>query len=196
MSHESPMMKAQEGDSIVIVQFKWEGVQNTKATEENGRPIFDDVLKVYISTPGSKNQTATHEVERRFWTPDGEKPRIRENQQIKQRFREQLRAWQDNNAEELAGTPLRELGISAAQVEECKAAGIHTVETLAGLSDTNLFMGARKLRDLANAYMEKAEGNAPLTRLTAENDELKKRIEELEAKLEAKPKPGRAKKAA
>lgn len=195
--YESPMIGHKEDGGLVIVQFKWEAAKNPRSSEDEGRPIFDNVLRVYITTPGNKNQVTTHEIERHFWVPEGEEPKVRVNAELKRRFRIPLEAWQSDNAAELAGTPLRELpGMDAAIIATLKDVGIHTVEALGGLSDTNMFMGARKWRELAKAYLDEAQGKAPLSKLAAENDDLKARIAELEARLdEPKNRGGRPKKA-
>ena len=185
MTQESPMMKHVEGDGVLFVKFKWDGVKNERSSEEHARPIYDKVLRVFITAPGNKNQVTTHEVERHFWVPEGDEPRVRTNDAVKARFREQLNAWENNNAEELAGTPLNELpGMDAAEVATCKEMGVHTVEALAGISDTNLFMGARKWRTLAQAFMDKAEGNAPMSKLAAENEALKVQLQDLSERLD------------
>ena len=198
--HESPIMKCQEGDSFLLVQFVWDGVKNDRASDEHGRPIYDKVLRVHITTPGSKNQEVTHEIERHFWVPEGEEPKVRVNQNLRARFRAQLEAWESNAAEELAGTPLRELpGFDAAQIKTCKEVGIHPVEALAALADTNLCMGPRTGRELAQGYMEKAEGDSGLSKLTAENESLRKQLEDMQKQLDElseKKKPGRPKKEA
>ena len=186
---KSPMMKHGEGKSFCLVQFEWVEAKNGAASDREGRAVFDKVLRVYIQAPGSKNQIASHEIERHFWASKGEKPRKRVNQQLRDRYREQLAAWERQESGvllELQGTPLRELhGLDVAQVAELKDLQIHTVEQLAALSDAHLFMGARKWREMAQAYLEQADQQAPLSRFAAENEGLRGEVDQLKAQVEA-----------
>ena len=196
--HESPMMKCKEGDDFVFVQFKWEPAKNNAQSEKEGRPIYDRVLRAYITVPGSKNQVMAKEVERRFWVAEGEPekaPRI--NEDMRMRFREQLAAFEAGSAEELTGTPLKELvSLDVAAIASLKDAGIYTIEALAGVADANLFMGVRKWREEAKAYLEKADGDT--SSLVAENERMKDEIADLKRQVEelAKPKGRKTKEAA
>ena len=49
---ESQMMRCEDGDGFLLVQFKWEAVKNEFASKAQGQPIYDQVLRVYITTPG------------------------------------------------------------------------------------------------------------------------------------------------
>lgn len=199
-SLQSPMMRHEEDGGMVFVQFKWESVRNDRMSEQHGRPVHDKVLRVYITAPGNKNQVAAHEVERHFWSPEGEEQKIRTNHIVANRFHKQLGAWKTDAAEQLSGTPLQELvALDVAQIATCKDMGIHTVEALANISDNDLFLGARQWRDLANAYLAKANDQQPLAELVAKNEEqateiefLKQQLAELKASIDnPKGKPGR-----
>ena len=125
---KSPIMKADEGGNIVLVELEWAEERNESQSQDQNRPVFDKILRAYISAPNAKNQVATHIIERHFWAPEGEERRVKVNEELKARFHRQIEAWNANNAEELSGTPLRELsGLDVAQVAELKAQGIHTV---------------------------------------------------------------------
>ena len=182
---KSPLMY--HGSSVVY--FEWTEAKNGAESDKQGRVVFDKILRVYIQAPRMKNQIVAHEVERHFWTPEGEPPRKRVNDKIKARYREQLVAWEQRDAAaltELAGTPLRELhALDVAQIAELKATGIHTVEQLAGLADVHLFMGAAKWREMARAYLEQANQQAPLGRLAAENEDLRAQIKHLQGQVES-----------
>jgi hypothetical protein len=67
---------------------------------------------------------------------------------------------------------------------EFKAMHIHTVEQLAGISDSNLsWLGARELRDKAIAWLAQADGGKETMRLTAENATLKADMEDLKRQM-------------
>ena len=182
MQNESPMMKHQDGDGYNIVQFKWETRPNSAASTAQGRPIHDKVKMVYIRS--SKNQTVSHELERHFWAPDGQEPRIRQNEDLKARYRVQLDAWDAGTAEELQGTPLDRLSIlDIGIIASLKEMGIHTVETLASLTDSDLFAGGRTWREHARVFIKEAEGNAPMAELIKKNENLELKVMEMEDQI-------------
>ncbi len=183
MSELSPMMKADDGN---IVQFWWDNARNEGASEKAGRPVFDKVAKIRITSPGMKNQEVTHEVLREFWQMDDEpkrNPRI--NQGVMDTYRRQFDAWERNAAEEHAGTPLSEIRyFDVATVASLKEMGFHTVEALAGAADTAVqFLGGLKWREIARNYLASAADQQPLVALSAENDALKKSVAEMQAKM-------------
>lgn len=196
MQTESPLMRGNDGN---LVKFFWVQARNDRSSDEQGRPIYDKVLKIEIMSPGAKNQLVTHEVRREFWVQEGETRPPRVNQQLERQYAEQLRAWEANSAEELAGTPLHEIrAFDVGIIASLKEMNFHTVEALASAPDTALsFMGGRKWQELARNYLKEADGQKPLAELTARNEELEMKVMELEDRLKAldteDKKPGRKK---
>ena len=63
---------------------------------------------------------------------------------------------------------------------------IHTAEALAGLDGANLSrlgMGGRELKTQAEAWIAKATGSAGISKLAAENEALKARLDAMEAMM-------------
>lgn len=206
---ESPLMRHREGESFLFVKFKWDQVRNNAASDKAGRPIYDKALKIFISQPANaKNQEMSYEIERHIWRGDDQEPEVRIKHDLVNRFREVYEAFKKNNSAAMAGTPISELpGLDIAQVAALREMQIHTVEALSALSDSQLFPGARKWREMAKAYLQKAEGNAPLQAAIAENEKLKDEVAQLREQVQAlaaqmggegeeKRGPGRPKKAA
>jgi hypothetical protein len=83
---------------------------------------------------------------------------------------------------------------------ELKAMHIHTVEQLAGISDQNLtWLGARELRDKADAWLKQANSGKEVLRLEAVNAQLtedlallRAQVKELNARFEAQLQAGDA----
>lgn len=157
----------------LAVRFYKEPVLNTAETEQQGRPVYEEVDYVEISVPGDRTNIVCKRV----------------TEQHKREYAQQYAAFKAGDAEQLVGTPLAQWpGISRAQVKELEFFRCRTVEQLAELSDTSI--GAigpiRRLRDNAKAYLEAAKGLAPVSRLQGELDKaleetaaLKQQLEEL-----------------
>lgn len=182
---QSPMMQYQVNGKLEhLVQFEMVEAKNEGESRRQGRAVFDKVVRAFISSPGAPNQVVTKEIERVFWAPEGERPKVRANDILKRRYAEHLKAWQaqdDGGMGDLQGTPLRELhGLDVAQIAELRDQKIHTVEQLAALDDAHLFMGARAWREMARAHLEAAAGAAPMNRLAAENEALKDQVAQLQ----------------
>lgn len=201
MDIKSPMMRwNQPGGGFSIVQFERATVRNSAASAAEGRPIYDKILRVYITPPGQKNQVVTHELERVFYAPEGQQPRIRRHEVYWPVFQEHLRAWDDGSGASMTGTPLNELrALDMSIVASLREMGIHTVEHLAALPDAHLPMGGRTWRELAAGYLKQAEGQKPLAEMAARLARLEEDNAALKAQLagqgiepaEGKPRRGR-----
>lgn len=146
--------------------------KNNFHSEQEGRPIFDDVIMLEVIAPGSNGASPVFEVERIIRdTLDADKVQIIRAPQYEQYvdFINRFKA----NAEDmsLAGTPLKEWSeISRSKAAELKAAGITSVETLAALSDNQLHRigpDGRTWRDKAVAYLANSKDDAYATELAA-----------------------------
>lgn len=205
------MYKCEDGN---IVSFLESAVRNQYASTNEGRPVFDTVLYAEITSPGQKNQIHRIEVERKLH--DGTvKRRVWQNTErgllyMDDRFSKQLDAWRKGRTDTaVQGMPLSAYPmVDVAQAASLRATGVHSVEQLAAVPDANLGnLGpqGRQLRDGAKAFLAAAAGQAPLERLTSENNDLKDRIAIMERQMaqlvaedpEAEPekkKPGRPRK--
>lgn len=163
------------------VHFEWQPTKNEKASEEAGRPIFDKTLIVYVTSPGLTKTVPT------FWIKrvslDG-KTVI--NREYAARYKEQIDKFEATEVGgKMEGTPLDELPFLDVHTRAMlKAHHIYTAEALAELSESGVSevgMGARTWKNQATAWIEKAQGGAPIARLTADNEKQKVEIERLTA---------------
>ena len=104
------------GRDDCIPHFYMRAVRNPARSEENGRPIFDEIAYVRVLVPGDRNSV----VDRRATAPDRER-------------------WPDRWAaflarrERPAGTPVEHWPyLTVARVAELKALELFTVEQVAG----------------------------------------------------------------
>lgn len=168
-------------ESTLFVTFYSEAVEFKMESEKAGRPIFKEIPFVRINVPGD----VTNIIERKA-TKDDET-----------RF---PRAWARFKASESQvndGTPLEQWPqITRALLKELKYFEVHTVEQLAGLSDsqvTKIGMGFMDWRNKAKAWLIAAAGTADQTREAAEKEQLKAQLAEMKEQLAAlsAPKRGR-----
>jgi hypothetical protein len=114
------------------------------------------------------------------------------------RFPEHYKAFKDSVEYHGDGTPISELPfLSEAQRANLRVFNVHTAEQLAALDGTplqSIGMGARDLKNKAQAFLDAASGTADLTKYAAENAGLKdqmavmqKQIDELLAGKAAAP---------
>jgi hypothetical protein len=164
------------------IKFYTSDVKQEGASKEAGRPIHKSVDMVEIRFPGD-NKTVIQAFA-------DDKSRMVPGYgyvSYKQRFPRHWEAYERTKVNLVDGTPLDELtSIESAKRADLKAINIHTVEALATLSDTNmkkLGMDGRVLRETAQAYLDKAAGNAVESRLIEENAEMKTTMSALEAEL-------------
>jgi hypothetical protein len=164
------------GDQLSIKTYN-EKVHNKAKSKEAGRPIYDHLPHMAIRAPGSKDTfiTVVGEIEKR-------------------KYYKHWNAFVERQEQVLIeGTPLEEWpGITRAEAEELKFFKIHTVEQLAGMSDTNAqnFRGMNNTRRKAQAYLamsdveSKAEAVADATARVAE---LEAQVKELVANAAQAP---------
>lgn len=161
----------QQGDSAVP-RFYTEAQHNQRRSDEDGVPRFDEVEKVEILIPGDRKTT---------W--DGIV-----NEQHRRRWPRQYAAFKEGLDPLTTGTPIREMpGITKSQAEELAYQHIHSIETLAGLTDDQaakaVTMGGLALRDRAKRYIDAMAGDAASEKLAAENRELKDKMALLEGQM-------------
>lgn len=163
-----------EGDKHVGVTFFWEEIPDEKASEEAGRPIFKSVEMCEIKVPGDKDNVICDRV--KYMRPDPRK-----------RFPVQYARHKAGEKVQVVGTLLREWGlIDRATAKSYEAVGIHTVEQLAGLSDSNAqgLRGSLTDRQKAKDFLAMAAGQAPIAQARAENEKLRAEIQALREMVE------------
>jgi hypothetical protein len=157
-------------DDKLYVVFTMQAVKNGFKSEQEGRPIFDDVPHIRIHVPGDKTSVT-------------ERPVTEED---KLRFASRWERFQKNMEQSPEGTPIDQWPqLTISQVHEFKAVGIVTVEQLAALSDINAqkFMGGNELRRRAQTFLAVAKDTAEAQRLAVANEELEARLKAQDAML-------------
>jgi hypothetical protein len=165
------------------VEFYDDKKLNKRKTAEAGRPIYDPVEKVKIMFPGDKHNI--------FHAPALSPGAMRDmnGQRLTyaEQFPEHYAAFKKGQEYIGPGTPLAELHfLNSAQCAELQAMNVHTAENLAALDGSNLENlgpGGRKMQQQAKAYLEDSAGSADVSRLAAENHELKKNMELMQKQL-------------
>lgn len=158
-------------ESHVFVTIYTDAVELKAESEKSGRPIFKDIPFIRITIPGDTNNI----IERKLSEEDKRKYPL---------------AWADyqrGEAQGFIGTPLEQWPqITRAQVKEAKYFECHTVEQLAGLSDSHcqkLGMGFMELREKAKVYLGIAASTAAATAQALENEKLRQEMAELRATI-------------
>lgn len=159
-------------ETNVYPEFFTDEVEDALASEREGRPIFRSVERVRIHLPGNPLTKPVHNV----------------TNEHRERWPEQYAAFK--RGEELAvdGTPLEAWALlKKAMVLELKALGFMTVEQVAGMSDQamqRIPMYGRKIRELAEAFLDDAKRNALAAQLAADNERKDAEISRLSAQVE------------
>lgn len=157
-----------------IVHFYNRLVEDEALTAESGRPRYKELRFIKIITPGSQDYI------------DREIRLDKTAQSDDRRFPIEWKSFCERGETIQEGTPLAAVpSLSRAQVEELKHLHCVTVEQLAALTDdaAQRFMGMNKLRQWAKDYLEAAESNAPVTRLSRENETLKNDLDTMRRQL-------------
>ncbi len=157
------------------VRFYMHAVMNKKASDAEGRPVFEDQEWIEILAPGNQNNIVRR----------GVRPRDRHV------YAEQYRRFKAGMEDQIVGTPLTEVPwITRSQVEELHYKKVRTLEQLAELSDSacSSSAGLYGMKQKAQAWLKKAQEAAPFTALHAEVDELRKQIAALEGAKKGKQK--------
>lgn len=151
-------------DKKLLVKFYVKAVRNEFKSNQEGRPIYDEVDYVRIITPGNQLSIVDTKV-------------TREHSEV--RFSDQYRKFKSSQSQARSGTPLEVWPqMTVGQVAELKAMNIETVEDLAELDDVlaQRIMGNHDLRRRAKAFLEAAAGEAANSKLA---HELEKRDNEI-----------------
>ncbi|MEN5063567.1 hypothetical protein [Achromobacter aegrifaciens] len=162
----------------MFVEFYSDAVELTHESEREGRPIYKEMPHVKIMIPGDPHNI----IERRATDVD------------KQKYPKAWARFERMEAAGQEGTPLEAWPqINRAQVKEAKYFEVHTVEAMAGLSDSHCMkmgMGFTELRTKAKAYLTAAKDTAAATAQAAENERLHSLIADLQAQIKEQSKRG------
>lgn len=153
-------------DSKLYVQFYLRPVLQTTVSDQENRPIYQDVEHVRIMVPGDKLSI----IDRIASIDD------------KQRFPDHYAKFKSGHGEEVIGTRLEVVPwMTRSKVEEYKFFHIVTVEQLADANDQvgQKFPGFNKDREHARKFLEAATGTS------ARVGELERQIAELKALVSA-----------
>ena len=170
---------ATDPDARLYVEFYNNPVHNEFKSNQEGRPIFEDVIFVKIVVPGDNSFNINSPAN------DGHKARFPHHWA---RFKNA-----HDSESRFIGTPLSQWPLlTPSAVEELKYMKFHTVEQIAGGSDSQLNgLGMKAgyaplaLRERAKQYLEVASGEADLNSRTEEIKKLKDEQAEKDAKHEA-----------
>lgn len=166
-----------------LVRFKQLAVESKNGTAaNNGVATFDQETVAIIVSPGLPKSEAVIPVHRKYW--DGTERFHRGHP----RFRIQFEAWQRGKEAGTFGNPIDTWDdISQADKERLRQNRIATIEALATVPDTaigHLGMGGRDLVRKAQQFVASGGGRA-VTEIRAENDALRKLLEETLSRVEA-----------
>lgn len=175
------LYKDNDGNTI---KFELVPMPNNKASEVNGRPIFDQVLLVHVYAPGSKDSSPAFELLRTFSDP---LQTPRKGSQY-DRFKPQADAFLSGRDDpSMTGTPLSAWpALDVARVAELQALKVFTVETLAAFPDSalpQLGMGSRELRERAKAFLAQAAGTSLDGAYAVENERLRTELARVQSEL-------------
>ena len=162
-SEQKGIIKATDG---VIPLFRWEDVEDKRASEEAGRVIMKQVAYIEIIVPGSRDR------------PIGPV-----NELHKKRFHEQWESFlAGDSGDRIVGTPITEWqGVSRTRAHELKANGFYTVELVAQCADDKLKKLGNQPSALRHAAQQYIGGIDALALQRAENQKLMDQIAELTA---------------
>ena len=166
VEHGNQLHVVHGDDAKLYVEFTVEAVHQPALSEQEGRPIYKDVPHIRIHFPGDRTKQIFRPVKYEDDYLGPADPR---------RFPMQWAQFSAQQEQVQTGTPVEHWGpLTKSEAMMLKGIHIHTVEQLAGVSDSNLsWLGARQLRDKAVAWLAQAEGGKEVIRLEAENELLK-----------------------
>lgn len=189
MEREYPPMLSEDKNILVFFEQQRE---NGLATQKAGRPIFNNVLMLRISSPGDKS-SAEYEVDVEYPEsfPHPIHGALKKNRDIYQRYGKFIERHKETREAGgvLDGTPLEQWpGITFRQAALLKSLGIQTVESLAEAHDNALHaigMGARELRQKAKDYLLTAADTAAALEAQRQKREIEARFTALEDNFKA-----------
>lgn len=172
-----------ESTKHLHIEFFSDAVQDKKRSKQEGRPIFADKEFVRIKFVGDPKRELVAPADDKFRrSPEGSG-----YDTYADAFPRHYEAFKKGQAFIGEGTPISELPfLTESKRKELRALEIHTAEALAHLDGANLErlkMGGRELKNQAQAWLDKANGSADMTRFAAENAALHDQIEALKKQM-------------
>lgn len=170
--------------SHLAVEFYLSSKHNKRKSADEGRPIYDDVEMIKIRIAGDQKTV--------FHAPAHDQSAVFDQHLGRKMTYAELHvapyeAFKKGLEFRGTGTPLDKVSfVTPAKIKELQSFHVETVEQLASLDGANLQrlgMGARELKNKAEAYLGSASKNADITRLQAQNEQLMKRLEALEGNV-------------
>lgn len=169
--------------SHLDVQFFIDTAEDKRASKKEGRPIFREVEKVRFRIAGDPKTVLV--------APAIDPSSVIGPNGVRLTYAELHRgpyeAFKAGATHRGNGTPLSEAPwLTAAKRKELEALNVFTIDALAALEGANLSrlgMGGRDLKNQAMAWLGNASGSAEVSRLSDENEALKSRLADLEARM-------------
>lgn len=141
------------------------------ASREKGYPVYHDIAHCRLIQPGESRLSVYDQPAR---------------EQDKQRFPRQWDNFLKGKAQDAVGAPISLLfADSPAMVDNMKRIGVHTIEQLAGASDSaiqEMGLGGRQFQERAKQYLATADKGKDYHTLAASVDQMTLRLQELESK--------------
>jgi hypothetical protein len=169
-----PQYRTGDGSALRIWR---DATKNTYQSEQQGRPVFDDVTYVEVITPGSRGSTPVFEV-KRFLEADKERkdPLLGSHYEQFKEFVEDFEKGEEAD-KTLVGTPLKEWPeISRTLAAALRAANIYSVDALAELPDEKLSSvgpDGRTWRTKAQAFLAAAKDSSVATMYAAQVEDMR-----------------------
>lgn len=163
-------------DSGLYVEFYMEAEHQAFESEKQGIPVYKDVAFVRVMFPGDNTKKVVRPVK-----THGDDS----SHSDMDRWPRQWQAFQNQSIQVNEGTPIEDFWpVSKSLALALKAMQIHTVQQLAGVSDTALtWLGARELRDKAKTFIAEAKDSAVVLKMKSDNDHLKNELATLKAQF-------------
>lgn len=188
------MSNQTQGQHQVVPLFRMHTTYNEAKSKKAGRPIYDEMEVCELRFPANRKTVGVYPAHEPFKYSDNEHG-FAEPITYAMEYSAQYKQFKDGHAQTLTGTPIEELTfLTAGKRLELKALNIYTAEQLAALDGQplkQLGMNGRSLKDQAQAYLDAAHGSADVTRLAAENAELRETMKRMQAQIAnlASPQP-------
>lgn len=170
----------------VVPLFRVHTSYNDAKSKKAGRPIYDEVEVCELRFPANRKTIGVYPAHEPFKYAENDYG-FKEPVTYAMEYSAQYKQFKDGHAQTMTGTPIEELSfLTASKRLELKALNIYTAEQLAALDGQplkQLGMSGRSLKDQASAYLEAAQGSADVTRLAAENAELREMMKRMQAQI-------------